>query len=100
MVFSMKNCTIKSGGLYPYEKNCIYSRFRDGGRAGIHSRDGTVYGGAGYPDFMNGYWDENLNWHEGRYWPQYFELMDLLNMPELKLPDLETSTKYKNANLI
>lgn len=46
-----------------------------------------LYGGAGYPDFMNGYWDEDLNWHEGRYWPQYFELCDLLEMSYLKLPD-------------
>jgi len=33
-----------------------------------------------------GYWDSNLNWHEGHYWPQYFQLMDLLNMPEFKQP--------------
>jgi glutathione synthase/RimK-type ligase-like ATP-grasp enzyme len=59
-----------------------------------------LYGGSGYPDFMNGYWDENLNWHEGRYWPQYFELMDLLNIPDLKLPELNTSTAYKKANII
>lgn len=35
-----------------------------------------------------GYWDENLDWHEGNYWPQYFHLMDLLNLPDLKQPEL------------
>ena len=59
-----------------------------------------LYGGAGYPDFMNGYWDENLVWYEGRFWPQYFELMDLLNIPDLKLPELETTTSYKKANIL
>lgn len=33
-----------------------------------------------------GYWDSNLNWHEGHFWPQYFQLMDALEMPELKQP--------------
>lgn len=34
----------------------------------------------------NGYWDDNLNWHEGSFWPQYLQLVDLLEMPELKQP--------------
>jgi glutathione synthase/RimK-type ligase-like ATP-grasp enzyme len=59
-----------------------------------------LYGGAGYPDFMNGYWDENLKWHEGRFWPQYFELVDLLEMNELKLPSLDIETSYKGAKII
>ena len=59
-----------------------------------------LYGGAGYPDFMNGYWDANMNWHAGRYWPQYFELIDLLNIPDLKLPELETTTGYRKANIL
>lgn len=46
-----------------------------------------TYGGAGYPDFMNGYWDENLNRIEGRFWPQYFELVDLLSNMHLKCPE-------------
>jgi hypothetical protein len=33
-----------------------------------------------------GYWDNNLKWHEGNFWPQYFHLQDLLGMPELKQP--------------
>lgn len=33
-----------------------------------------------------GYWDVDLNWHEGNFWPQYFHLVDLLHMPELKQP--------------
>ena len=36
-----------------------------------------------------GYWDSDLNWHEGHYWPQYFHLMDALNMPDLKQPEME-----------
>ena len=59
-----------------------------------------LYGGAGYPDFMNGYWDENLAWREGRYWPQYFELCDLLGMHDLKMPAIDTSTSYKKAKII
>ncbi|MHA1381062.1 MAG: hypothetical protein ACTSRG_22065 [Candidatus Helarchaeota archaeon] len=33
-----------------------------------------------------GYWDSKLKWHEGHYWPQYFHLMDALNLPDLKHP--------------
>lgn len=36
-----------------------------------------------------GYWDSELNWKTGRYWPQYFQLMDALELPDLKQPDLE-----------
>jgi glutathione synthase/RimK-type ligase-like ATP-grasp enzyme len=37
-----------------------------------------------------GYWDDKLVWHKGKNWAQYFQLMDLLNMPGLKQPpDLE-----------
>ena len=46
-----------------------------------------------YVDWMvqscPGYWDSNLNWHEGHYWPQYFQLMDALNMPDLKQPEMK-----------
>lgn len=59
-----------------------------------------LYGGAGYPDFMNGYWDNNLIWHEGRFWPQFFELMDFLELPDLKLPKLDSDTGYKKATII
>jgi len=34
-----------------------------------------------------GYWDNNLDWHEGHFWPQYFHLMDALNISELKQPE-------------
>ena len=36
-----------------------------------------------------GYWDNQLNWHEGNFWPQYFQLMDLLKIPELKQPAIK-----------
>lgn len=35
-----------------------------------------------------GYWDENLNFYEGHFWPQYFQIKDLINLKELKQPDL------------
>ncbi len=37
----------------------------------------------------NGYWDDSLNWHEGHYWPQFCQLQDLLQMPELKQPIID-----------
>jgi glutathione synthase/RimK-type ligase-like ATP-grasp enzyme len=38
-----------------------------------------------------GYWDEQLNWHDGHYWPQYCILQDLLKLPELKQPEIGIS---------
>ena len=35
-----------------------------------------------------GYWDAELNWHEGHFWPQYCQMADLLEMPDLKQPDM------------
>lgn len=35
-----------------------------------------------------GYWDSDLNWHEGHFWPQYFLLMDALALPDLKQPEI------------
>lgn len=35
-----------------------------------------------------GYWDKNLNWHVGQFWPQYCILMDMLNLPDLKQPEM------------
>lgn len=32
----------------------------------------------------DGYWDAEMNWHQGHFWPQYFQLMDLLDIPDLK----------------
>ncbi len=31
-----------------------------------------------------GYWDANLDWHEGRNWPQYYQLQDFTGLSELK----------------
>jgi glutathione synthase/RimK-type ligase-like ATP-grasp enzyme len=36
-----------------------------------------------------GYWDEKLRWHEGHYWPQYFQLVDALGIPDLRQPEIE-----------
>ena len=35
-----------------------------------------------------GYWDSNLEWHAGNYWPQFFHLVDALNDPTLKQPEI------------
>jgi glutathione synthase/RimK-type ligase-like ATP-grasp enzyme len=51
-----------------------------------------------YPEFSNGYWDESLNWHEGKFLPQYFELIDLLGVKDLVLPKwIGPSSSYKNV---
>jgi glutathione synthase/RimK-type ligase-like ATP-grasp enzyme len=36
-----------------------------------------------------GYWDRDLVWHPGHYWPQYLHLMDALNRPDLKQPEIQ-----------
>jgi len=53
-----------------------------------------------YPEFSNGYWDKNLIWHSGHYFPEYFELVDALHMPELKLPHIEINSPYKKAKML
>jgi len=31
-----------------------------------------------------GFWDENLSWHEGHNWPQYYQLIDFLEIDDLR----------------
>ena len=53
-----------------------------------------------YPEFSTGYWDEDLKWHDGRYVPQYLELMDALKMSELKQPpDIQVDSPYQKATI-
>jgi len=53
-----------------------------------------------YPEFSNGYWQENLEWIPGRFLPQYFELMDLLGLPDLKLPDhITAASSYRKVKI-
>mgnify|MGYP006308102417 CR=1 FL=1 len=59
-----------------------------------------IYGQPGFPDFMNGYWDENLNWIEGRFWPQHLELMDALGIPDLKCPDIEIPKEWIKNTIV
>jgi len=47
-----------------------------------------------YPEFSTGYWDPDLKWHEGSFWTQYLELVDALNMPELKQPFIKPTGHY------
>lgn len=35
-----------------------------------------------------GFWDDQLNWHEGHFWPQYMILQDRLNLQNLKQPEM------------
>jgi len=35
-----------------------------------------------------GYWDPAFTWHEGHYWPQYLQLADALEDPDLKQPEM------------
>lgn len=53
-----------------------------------------------YPEFSTGYWDQDLNWHSGNYVPEYFELMDALNMPGLKQPNIQLDSPYKKASML
>lgn len=36
-----------------------------------------------------GYFDENLNWCEGRFWPEYLHLKDLLNIENLEQSNIQ-----------
>ena len=50
-----------------------------------------------------GYWDDTLNFHEGHFWPQYLQLMDLLDRPDLRQPDMvieEVSIKQRFQKLV
>jgi|SRR5690554_1028159 len=51
---------------------------------------------------MEGFWDSNLNFHEGHFWPQYFHLVDLLNKPDLRIPEslLNAKVDYHNKRII
>ncbi len=35
-----------------------------------------------------GFWDQDFNWHEGHYWPQYLQLVDSLKKNDLKQPNM------------
>jgi hypothetical protein len=59
-----------------------------------------LYGQPGFPDFMNGYWDFDLNWIEGRFWPQYFELVDALQNPDLKCPDIKIPKEWIKNEIV
>lgn len=52
-----------------------------------------------YPEFSTGYWDEDLVWHDGHYLPEYFELMDALQMPDLKMPEIKLNSPYMHARM-
>lgn len=39
-----------------------------------------------YFEKCTGFWDKDLNWHEGHFWPQYLQLMEFLGL-ELSQPE-------------
>jgi len=51
-----------------------------------------------YPELavvnLPGYWDNDLKWHSGNYWPQYWHLVDLLNEEDLKQPKMSFEQKW------
>ncbi len=36
-----------------------------------------------------GYFDTALNWHTGHFWPQYLQLVDLLDLPDQRQPQID-----------
>jgi len=36
-----------------------------------------------------GFWDNDLNWHKGHFWPQFCILSDLLSNPNIKQPKIK-----------
>jgi hypothetical protein len=44
-----------------------------------------------------GYWDENLIWHEGHFWPQYIQLQHILKKEDFIQPDFPL---YKGSDNI
>ena len=34
-----------------------------------------------------GFWDKHLKWHDGHFWPQYFQLTDALHRHDLEQPE-------------
>lgn len=47
--------------------------------------------------YSPGYWDTELNWHEGNYWPEYFHIKDGLKLEELAQPEMDKITLQKNT---
>jgi hypothetical protein len=43
-----------------------------------------------------GYWDNDLAWHDGHYWPQYFQLVDALQDENLQQPAIEPYKGVRN----
>lgn len=52
-----------------------------------------------YPEFSDGYWDRDLNWHDGEFIPQYLEMVDLLNLPGLLQPEITRTSHYLKAKI-
>ena len=86
------------------DKNCIRLALDVSKKCGFQSMAyDFLYNEEGNPEFCEisysyadwavrdapGYYDENLNFYEGHFWPNYTHLRTLLDMPELKQPELK-----------
>jgi hypothetical protein len=36
-----------------------------------------------------GFWDKSLVWHDGHFWPEFLQLLDFLNLPDLNCPKFD-----------
>jgi glutathione synthase/RimK-type ligase-like ATP-grasp enzyme len=36
-----------------------------------------------------GYWDRELNWYEGHWWPEHLHLIDALGLPDLQVQEMD-----------
>ena len=53
-----------------------------------------------FPDYIElGYWDEKLNWHNLKFVPPFFHLVDALDFKDLIQPDLEIISHLLHVNL-
>jgi glutathione synthase/RimK-type ligase-like ATP-grasp enzyme len=61
--------------------------FDEGGKPRVCEMGYTSYA----LDLYNcpGYWDIRLSWHDGHFWPQYCQLVDLLGLRQLKQPEID-----------
>ncbi len=51
-----------------------------------------------FPEFSNGYWDSELNWHDGQFSTQYFELQTALKREGLKNLNLLPTGHYAHVD--
>lgn len=58
-----------------------------------------IWGEFNYPEFNEGYWDENLVWHAGNYCAINFLITDLLQISNLNFPKKERNHPHSIKHL-